>query len=158
QNGTISFFGACRPTSATSGAAVSYRYWIKAATGPDQSDAPCQSDPHYDASDPDFCAGKLFCDYNSGSCVCQSDCGGPNPGPGQTCTPTPAAPPAACEMYCRSDCGGTCGQFHTCDTATCSCTCAQTATCAPGFTFVDDGATCGCVCDTAALDCGAAYA
>lgn len=153
QNGTISFFGACRPTAATTGAAVSYQYWIKEATSPDYSDVACQYDPHFDPNDPDHCAGSLYCNYAANRCDCPADCGEGTLPPGTYCNTNPDV----CATYCQSDCGGTCDAFHTCNTSTCGCECKQSASCSPGYVFSNTGGTCGCVCDTANLECGQGY-
>jgi hypothetical protein len=149
KNGTLAFFGACRPTQ-TSQAAVSYRYWINNTLLPDGSPPPCATDPYFDGSDPDFCQGNLTCDLNYNQCVCPTNCGGNPPTPGMVCNSNIEV----CDFICTPDCGGACGQNETCNTDTCGCSCEQTSTCPAGQKFVDDGDTCGCVCDAEALNCG----
>ncbi|MBX5482859.1 MAG: VWA domain-containing protein [Myxococcaceae bacterium] len=157
--GTISFFGACRPATNNTPAAVSYRYWIDNTPSPNGNPPPCSQDtstingqPVYDPTDPDHCRGNLVCNLTTNLCECPADCGG-NPPPGMVCNPNKQV----CDFVCTPDCGGTCSGYQTCDQGTCSCVCVQNATCAPGFTFVNDGTRCGCFCDTAALGCGPTY-
>lgn len=148
----LSFYGACRPSSAgTTKAAVSYRYWSDRTPNPDGNAPPCSTDSgYYDASDPDFCKGHLTCNRQTNQCECPSDCGGGG-SPGEVCNTSKDV----CDFTCAPDCGGTCGSFQMCNAASCGCQCVASATCAPGFTF--DPAACGCVCDTAALGCGPGY-
>ncbi|MBZ4415344.1 adventurous gliding motility lipoprotein CglD [Myxococcus sp. RHSTA-1-4] len=148
----VSFYGACRPKVAgTTLAAVSYRYWSDRTTNPNGAPPPCKSDTvYYDASEADFCRGKLVCNRATDRCECPADCGGGG-SPGQVCN----TDPAVCAFTCTADCGGTCGTYETCNQAACACTCVQSATCAAGYTF--DANACGCVCDTAALNCGSRY-
>ncbi len=148
----LAFYGACRPASAGSTkAAVSYRYWSDLTVNKDGNPPPCASDTAYhDPADPDFCKGRLACNRQTNVCECPSDCGGGGT-PGAVCNTSKDV----CAFTCAADCGSTCGSFQTCDAATCSCQCVQSATCAPGFRF--DAAACGCVCDTAALQCGNTY-
>ncbi|WP_224364854.1 adventurous gliding motility lipoprotein CglD [Hyalangium versicolor] len=88
---TISLFGACRPASQTSQAAVSYRYWINSVSDPNGG-VPCEDDPNYSPTEPDHCAGpKLECNGAGNQCVC------------------------------KSNCGNTCGAGTQCDMNTCSC-------------------------------------
>ncbi|MBL9038546.1 MAG: hypothetical protein JNG84_08550 [Archangium sp.] len=58
------FFGDCRPKTAGTKVAVSYRYWVDAS--PDPNGDPCRGQ----------CAAPLVCQASSGSCVCAADCGG----------------------------------------------------------------------------------
>lgn len=148
----VSFFGGCRPAqSGQTQAALSYRYWVDRTANPDGSPPPCSSDrDYYDANDPDFCRGSLVCNRTTDLCECPGDCGGGGE-PGQVCN----TDRSVCDWECAPDCGGACGSFKTCDTATCSCSCVESATCAPGFKF--DTEACGCVCDTEALGCGSTY-
>lgn len=147
----VSFYGACRPSVAgTTKAAVSYRYWSDRTTNPNGVPPPCQGDPYYNASEADYCTGKLACNRTTNKCECPADCGGGG-APGQVCN----TDPAVCSFTCAADCGGTCGTYETCNTATCACTCVQTSSCAEGYTF--DPNACGCVCNTAALNCGGRY-
>lgn len=151
--GTISFFGNCRPASNATQAAVSYRYWIDTTPSPDGNPPPCSNDiPFYDPSDPDLCVGNLVCNKVSSVCECPANCGGAAP-PGKVCDPNKLV----CDFVCTPDCGGQCSGYQTCDQNACGCVCAQNATCAPGFTFVNSGGQCGCFCDTAALNCGSTY-
>ncbi|NMO16635.1 VWA domain-containing protein [Pyxidicoccus fallax] len=145
-SGAVSFYGACRPRTATTEAAVSYRYWNDRTTNPNGVPPPCRDDPYYDANEADSCRGKLACSATTNRCECPADCGGGG-SPGQVCN----TDPAVCDFTCAADCGGTCGTYETCSQATCSCSCVQTASCAAGFKF--DANACGCVCDTAALNC-----
>ncbi len=88
---TLSFFGACRPSSQTAQAAVSYQYWINAVTDPNGG-VPCKDDPNYSPTEPDHCTGPtLGCNAAGTTCVC-------NP-----------------------NCGGTCGNGTQCDMNSCSC-------------------------------------
>ncbi len=150
--GTISFFGACRPTAASTEAAVSYRYWIDTTPNPNGNAPPCSTDPYYDPSEADFCRGNLVCNKTANVCECPADCGGTAP-PGMVCNPNKAV----CDFICTPDCGGTCSGFETCDQNSCACQCSQNATCAPGMVFQNTGGVCGCVCDTAALGCGPTF-
>ncbi|MBJ6761414.1 VWA domain-containing protein [Myxococcaceae bacterium JPH2] len=151
-NGTVSFYGACRPkTPGTTQSAVSYRYWVDRTTGTDGNPPPCSSDTgYYDPSQADFCKGPLVCNRATDKCECPADCGTTG-SPGQVCN----TDRDVCKYSCAPDCGGACGTFETCNSATCACTCVQTASCAAGFKF--DANACGCVCDTGALNCGAHY-
>jgi hypothetical protein len=150
---TISFFGSCRPASNTSIAAVSYRYWVDSTTNPNGNPPPCSFDTaYYDPNDPDFCKGRLTCNLTTNVCECPSNCGG-TPPPGMVCNSNKQV----CDFVCTPDCGGTCSGYQTCNQSTCACQCAQNATCAPGYTFINNGAQCGCFCNTAALNCGATY-
>jgi hypothetical protein len=152
-NRSISFFGACRPGTGASTAAVSYRYWIDSTPNPGGNPPPCSTDTtYYDPTDPDFCRGHLACDRNTNKCECPVDCGGNAP-PGKVCDTNKLV----CDFVCTSDCGGTCSQFQICDTGTCGCNCRQTGSCPTGFKFQNSGGVCGCVCDTAALNCGPTY-
>jgi hypothetical protein len=148
----LSFYGACRPTSAgTTKAAVSYRYWSDLTPNKEGNPPPCSTDTgYYDPAAPDFCKGNLTCNRQTNRCECPSDCGGGG-SPGEVCNTSKDV----CDFTCTADCGGTCGSFQTCNASTCSCQCVASATCAPGFKF--DPAACGCVCDTAALNCGPTY-
>jgi hypothetical protein len=151
-NRSISFFGACRPGTGASSAAVSYRYWIDTTPNPGGNPPPCSADTNYDPNDPDFCRGRLACDRTTNTCECPADCGGNAP-PGKVCDSNKLV----CDFVCTSDCGGTCSQFQVCQTSDCSCGCRQTASCPVGFKFDNTGGVCGCVCDTAALNCGSTY-
>ncbi|MGA9524494.1 MAG: adventurous gliding motility lipoprotein CglD [Myxococcaceae bacterium] len=150
--GTISFFGACRPTVASTQAAVSYRYWIDTTPNPNGNAPPCSTDPFYDPSEADFCQGNLVCNKTTNVCECPADCGGAAP-PGMVCNPNKFV----CDFVCTPDCGGTCSGYQTCNQNSCACQCAQNATCAPGMVFQNTGGVCGCVCDTAALGCGPTF-
>lgn len=151
-SGAVSFFGGCRPAqSGQTQAALSYRYWVDRTSNPNGSPLPCSSDRDYhDPRAPDFCSGKLVCNRETDLCECPADCGGGGE-PGQVCN----TDREVCAWECAPDCGGACGAFKTCDMGSCSCSCVQSATCAPGFKF--DSSVCGCVCDTEALGCGSAY-
>jgi hypothetical protein len=152
-NRSLSFFGACRPGSATTNAAVSYRYWIDLTPNPGGNPAPCSTDTtYYDPMDPDFCRGRLACDRTTNTCTCPADCGGNIP-PGKVCDTNKLV----CDFVCTPDCGGTCSTFETCDVNSCTCQCRQASSCPVGYTFRNSGGSCGCVCDTAALNCGATY-
>jgi hypothetical protein len=151
-NRSISFFGFCRPSAATNAAAVSYRYWIDTTPNPTGNPLPCSTDTFYDPTDPDFCQGKLQCDFTLNQCVCPSNCGGNAP-PGKVCNPNRLV----CDFVCTSDCGGTCNGFQQCNTSACACECVQTASCAVGYKFQNGGGVCGCVCDAASLNCGNTY-
>lgn len=151
-NRTISFFGACRPSTATTAAAVSYRYWIDTTPNPGGNPPPCSTDPYYDPNDPDFCQGHLACNAQTNVCECPADCGGNAP-PGMVCDTNRLV----CDFVCTSDCGGTCSPFQQCNVTSCACECKQTASCPPGYTFQNGAGVCGCVCDTAALNCGPTY-
>ncbi len=152
-NRSLSFFGACRPGTSASSAAVSYRYWVDSTPNPGGNPPPCSTDTtNYDPTDPDFCRGRLACDRTTNTCECPADCGG-NPPPGKVCDPNKLV----CDFVCTSDCAGSCSQFQICDVASCSCNCRQTASCPVGYTFQSGAGTCGCVCDTAALNCGPTY-
>ncbi len=150
-NRTISLFGACR-AGAGAQAAVSYRYWTDLTPNPNGNPAPCSTDPLYDATDPDFCKGKLFCNLAVNQCECPQGCGG-TPPPNTVCDPNRLV----CDFVCTADCGGTCSGYQACNTTSCACECRQTATCAPGFTFKNGAGLCGCYCDSAALNCGPTY-
>ncbi len=152
-NRAIAFYGACRPGAGTSRAAVSYRYWIDFTADPGGTPPPCMTDGSYDPNDPDFCAGNLVCNRNTGECECPENCGATAPPAGKVCDTNKLV----CDFVCTSDCGGTCSSFQTCNSTTCGCECKQNATCAPGFRFESSGSVCGCVCDAAALNCGATY-
>jgi hypothetical protein len=152
-NRSISFFGACRPGTGASTAAVSYRYWIDSTPNPGGNPPPCSTDTtYYDPTDPDFCRGHLACDRSTNTCQCPADCGGNAP-PGKVCDTNKLV----CDFVCTSDCGGTCSQFQVCDVGTCGCNCRQTGSCPVGYKFQNTGGVCGCVCDTAALNCGPTY-
>jgi hypothetical protein len=72
---TISLFGACRPASQTSQAAVSYQYWLNSVSDPNGG-VPCQDDPNYSPTEPDHCAGPtLGCNDAGNQCVCKPNCG-----------------------------------------------------------------------------------
>ncbi|MBZ4407591.1 adventurous gliding motility lipoprotein CglD [Myxococcus sp. XM-1-1-1] len=146
-NRTLSFFGGCRPQADNTQAAVSYRYWSDRTTNPNGVPPPCRNDPYYDATEADYCDGKLSCNRTTDKCECPSDCGGGGAS-GQVCN----TDPAVCSFTCAPDCGGTCGTYESCNTATCSCSCVQTATCAAGYKF--DPNVCACACDTTTLNCG----
>jgi hypothetical protein len=148
-NGTLSFYGTCRPPDGqVVDAAVSYRYWIDTTTNPDGNTLPCESDPYFDPSELDYCKGRRVCDQKSDVCNCPADCGGIAP-PGMTCNSTLAT----CDFVCTPDCGGSCGPHETCDLQSCSCQCNPSSTCPGGFTF--DQASCSCRCDVGALACSA---
>jgi hypothetical protein len=150
---TISFFGACRPpTTGVVEAAVSYRYWIDITPNPGGNPPPCSQDTLYDPNDPDFCKGRLACDFMANVCVCPSNCGGGAP-PGKVCDTNRLV----CDFVCTSDCGGTCSGYQQCNTASCTCECVQTASCGVGYKFQNGAGVCGCVCDAASLNCGATY-
>ncbi|XXF79059.1 adventurous gliding motility lipoprotein CglD [Myxococcaceae bacterium GXIMD 01537] len=151
-NQTVSLFGACRPASSgTTQAAVSYRYWVDRSTNANGSPLPCASEgPLHNPSDPDYCLGKLVCNRATDKCECPADCGGGGK-PEEVCN----TDPKECKWECGPDCNGACGSFKTCNTGTCSCSCVQSASCAPGFKF--DPNACGCVCDAQALGCGSTY-
>ncbi|WP_224243143.1 adventurous gliding motility lipoprotein CglD [Hyalangium gracile] len=88
---TISLFGACRPASQTSQAAVSYQYWINSVSDPNGG-VPCEDDPNYSPTEPDHCTGPtLGCNEAGNQCVC------------------------------KPRCGDTCGGGTQCDMTTCSC-------------------------------------
>ncbi|NVJ23317.1 MULTISPECIES: adventurous gliding motility lipoprotein CglD [Myxococcus] len=147
-NRTLSFFGGCRPLADNTAAAVSYRYWSDRTTNANGVPPPCRADPYYDATEADYCDGKLSCNRTTDKCECPSDCGGGGGAPGQVCN----TDPAVCAYTCASDCGGTCGTYESCNSATCACSCVQTATCAAGYKF--DPNVCACACDTSSLSCG----
>jgi hypothetical protein len=149
---TVSFFGDCRPGVGSTQAAISYRYWIDTTPNVDGNPPPCATDPFYDPNDPDFCQGRLECNVQQNVCVCPANCGG-TPPPGMICNSNKLV----CDFVCTPDCGGACSGYQTCDQASCSCACAQTASCPAGYTFQSSGGVCGCVCDTAALNCGSTY-
>ncbi|MDP2271133.1 MAG: adventurous gliding motility lipoprotein CglD [Archangium sp.] len=152
-NRSLSFFGACRPGSGTTVAAVSYRYWIDTTPNAGGNPPPCSTDTtYYDPMDPDFCRGRLACDRATNTCECPADCGGNAP-PGKVCDTNKLV----CDFVCTSDCAGSCSQFQVCDVASCTCNCRQAASCPVGYTFQNSGGTCGCACDTAALNCGPTY-
>lgn len=153
-SGTLSFFGGCRPAQPeVTQAAVSYRYWVDRTDNPEGDPPPCVEDPKYDPDDPDFCQGNLSCNLASDECECSATCGGATAPPNEVCNRNEEV----CDFVCTPDCGGSCTGAQTCDVASCSCTCEANATCADGYTFVDDGTTCGCACDVGALDCGPGY-
>lgn len=150
---TISFYGACKPpSSGTTNAAVSYRYWINTTPNPDGNAPPCSTDPYYDPADVDLCLGHRACNKVTSQCECPTDCGGNGPA-GQTCNSNIAV----CDFVCLPDCNGACSGYQQCNTTTCACQCVQSATCAPGFVFQNSGSVCGCVCDTTALNCGSTF-
>lgn len=157
-SGTVSFFGDCRPGASSKTAAVSYRYWIDTTPNPDGNPPPCFNDPFFDPNAADYCSAKnpgqgdLVCNKATGVCECPANCGG-TPPPGKVCDPNKLV----CNFVCTPDCGGTCFGYQTCDPNSCACACVQSATCAPGYTFVNNGTLCGCFCDTAQLSCGATY-
>jgi hypothetical protein len=152
-NRSISFFGACRPGTGASNAAVSYRYWIDTTPNPGGNPPPCSSDTQfYDPNDPDFCRGRLACNRMTNTCECPTDCAGNAP-PGTVCDTNRLV----CDFVCTSDCGGTCSAFQQCDVGSCSCSCRQTASCPAGYRFSNTGGVCGCYCDTGALNCGSTY-
>lgn len=151
-NRTISFFGSCRPAATTMAAAVSYRYWIDTTPNPGGNPPPCNTDTYYDPTDPDFCRGRLACNFQSNTCECPANCGG-TPPPGMVCDTNRLV----CDYVCTQDCGGTCSQFQQCNVTSCSCECRQTASCPVGYRFQNGAGVCGCVCDTAALNCGPTY-
>lgn len=152
-NRSISFFGACRPGTGASNAAVSYRYWIDTTPNAGGNPPPCSTDTQfYDPNDPDFCRGRLACNRMTNTCECPTDCGGNAP-PGTVCDTNRLV----CDFVCTSDCGGTCSAFQQCDVGSCSCSCRQTASCPAGYRFSNTGGMCGCYCDTAALNCGSTY-
>jgi hypothetical protein len=151
--GTISFFGSCRPSSTSQKAAVSYRYWVDTTPNPNGNPPPCSTDTQfYDATQADYCRGKLVCNRTTNLCECPADCGG-TPPPGMTCNSNRLV----CDFQCAPDCGGTCSGYQTCDQNSCGCRCLQNASCAPGYAFVNNGTQCGCFCNTAALNCGPTY-
>ncbi|MCE9672279.1 adventurous gliding motility lipoprotein CglD [Myxococcus stipitatus] len=150
-NRTLSFFGGCRPKTATTQAAVSYRYWVDRSTNVNGVPPPCEGDKHYDPSEADYCDGTLFCNRVSNKCECPADCGGVGGAPGQVCN----TDPDVCAFGCTADCGGTCGTYETCNSSTCACTCVQSASCAAGYKF--DPSVCACTCDTAGLNCGGTH-
>lgn len=153
-NRSLAFYGACRPSTATQRAAVSYRYWIDLTTNPGGNPAPCSTDTgFFDPTDPDFCRGNLACNRTTNQCECPADCGSTNPPPGRVCDTNKLV----CDFVCTSDCGGTCNAYQTCNTGTCGCECRQNATCPAGYRFENAGSVCGCVCDTAALNCGSTH-
>ncbi len=142
--GTLSFFGGCRPDGGAVQAAVSYRYWRDETSNPNGGQPPCSNDPFFQA-DAGVCQRNLVCNTVSGACECPANCA-PNQGsPNQVCN----ANPAVCDFECKSDCGGGCTGYQVCNTGSCSCTCAQSATCAPGYRFDSSQNVCGCVCDAA---------
>jgi hypothetical protein len=147
---TVALFGACRPAVGAVSAAVSYRYWTDLSSNPNGNPPPCQNDPNFDPNAPDFCKGALVCNRPTNTCDCPMDCGVSPAPPGKICNTNPQV----CAFICTADCGGACSAYQQCDQATCTCQCLQSATCAPGFTFVNSGGVCGCQCDTAALNCG----
>ncbi|MGQ0507445.1 MAG: adventurous gliding motility lipoprotein CglD [Myxococcaceae bacterium] len=149
-NGTLSFFGACRPSASTTAAAVSYRYWVDTTTNPNGTPPPCVNDMYYDANAADFCQGNLACNLQTNICECPSNCGSPTPPPPTKFCNTNRA---VCAVVCTPDCGGTCTGYQTCNQTSCGCDCQQNATCPVGFTFQSTGGVCGCVCNTAALNC-----
>ncbi|MCC6335910.1 MAG: VWA domain-containing protein [Myxococcales bacterium] len=152
-NRTISFFGACRPGSTTMAAAVSYRYWVDNTPNPSGNPPPCSQDTtYYDPADPDFCRGRLACNFMTNVCECPANCGG-TPPPGRVCDTNRLV----CDYVCTQDCGGTCSPFQQCNVTACACECKQTASCPPGYRFQNGAGVCGCVCDTAALNCGPTY-
>jgi hypothetical protein len=135
---TLSFFGACRPSSAGADIAASYRRWIDLTGDPDGGDQPCGGD----CPDPFICVND--------QCLCPSDCGtGAVLPPSQTCDA------ATCTPICLDDCGGTCGNGQTCNTATCACECpgdCNGTQPAPGY--VCDDATCLWTCAPDGCDPG----
>ena len=150
--GTLSFYGACRPT-AMSQAAVSYRYWIDSTPNAGGNPPPCSTDvPFFDPTQADFCRGRLVCNLQSNVCECPQGCGGTAP-VNKVCNQNKQV----CDFVCTSDCGGSCSGYQECNTTSCGCECKQTSTCAPGFVFMNGGSLCGCYCDTQALGCGANY-
>jgi len=149
-NRTISLYGACRPLGGTAQAAVSYRYWVDGTPNPDANKLPCEYDAYFDATDPDYCKGKLVCNKTTDVCECPPGCGGTAP-PGKICNTNKQV----CDFVCTPDCGGTCKGYYSCDVTSCSCTCAQSASCPAGYVF--STVACGCVCDTGALSCGSTY-
>lgn len=151
-NRTISLYGACRPASTTTQAAVSYRYWVDTTPNPSGNPPPCFGDPFYDAGEADFCRGKLTCNLTANVCECPANCGGNAPA-GKVCNPNKFV----CDFVCTSDCGGTCNGYQVCNTQACGCECVQTASCAVGYKFQNGAGVCGCVCDTASLNCGSTY-
>ncbi|HEX8697694.1 MAG TPA: adventurous gliding motility lipoprotein CglD [Myxococcaceae bacterium] len=88
---TLSLFGACRPLNESAQAAVSYQYWVDSVSDPDGG-TPCEDDPNYTPTEPDYCAG-----------------------------PTLGCNAAGTQCVCKPNCGGTCGTGLQCDMATCSC-------------------------------------
>jgi hypothetical protein len=152
-NRSLALFGDCRPpTTGTTTAAVSYRYWIDYTPNPGGNPPPCINDPYYDATQPDFCRGRLACNLATSVCECPANCGGGGP-PNMVCNPNRAV----CDFVCTADCNGMCTGYQTCNTSACACECVQTASCAVGYRFQNGSGVCGCVCDTAALNCGSAY-
>ena len=88
---TLSLFGACRPVDQNATAAVSYQYWVDSVSDPNGG-TPCEDDPNYSPTEPDYCAGPtLGCNGAGNQCVC------------------------------KPNCGGSCGTGFQCDMATCSC-------------------------------------
>jgi hypothetical protein len=151
--GTISFFGSCRPSSISQKAAVSYRYWVDTTPNPNGNPPPCSTDTEfYDPTQSDYCMGRLACNRTTNLCECPANCGGTPPS-GMTCNSNRQV----CDFQCAADCGGTCSGYQTCDQNSCGCRCLQNASCAPGYSFVNNGTQCGCFCNTAALNCGATY-
>ncbi|AGC42360.1 putative lipoprotein [Myxococcus stipitatus DSM 14675] len=146
-NRTLSFFGGCRPQANNTQAAVSYRYWSDRTTSPNGVPPPCKSDPNYDPTQADYCKRQLVCNRVTDKCECPADCGGGG-APGQVCD----TDVNVCAFKCAPDCGGECGTYESCNSATCACTCVQSATCAPGYKF--DPSVCACACDTSVLSCG----
>jgi hypothetical protein len=151
-NRTLSFFGACRPSTTMSRAAVSYKYWIDTTPNPGGNPPPCWNDPYFDPNAPDFCRGRLVCNRLTNICECPQDCGGGAP-PGKVCNTNPQV----CDFVCTADCAGTCSTFQQCNSNSCACECRQTFTCPSGFVFANTNGQCGCVCDTASLNCGPSY-
>jgi len=123
---TLSFFGACRPTSVGADIAASYRRWIDLTGDPDGGDQPCGGD----CPDPFICVND--------QCLCPSDCGtGAALPPSQTCNS------ATCTPVCLDDCGGACGNGQVCNTSSCDCECPAGCNGAqPGPGYVCDDATC----------------
>lgn len=137
---TLTLYGACRPPSGTAVQAVAlYRAWVERTPNADGNPAPCSADAAFDASATDSCRGALQCDRATSSCRCPADCGGVAPA-SMVCNNQPTV----CGFVCEPDCGGRCGAWQACNATSCTCECAQNATCAPGLAFVNDGVRCGC--------------
>jgi len=152
-NRTLSFFGGCRPGTGAAEGAVSYRYWVDNTPNPGGNPAPCSMDSKYDPNDPDFCQGRLGCNFQTNTCECPLDCGGGGP-PNTVCNTNKLV----CDFVCTSDCAGNCTGYQACNVAACTCECKQTASCAVGYKFQNGAGVCGCVCDTSTLNCGPTYA
>ncbi|HYO60087.1 adventurous gliding motility lipoprotein CglD [Archangium sp.] len=72
---TLSFFGACRPSTDATQVAVSYQYWVDAVKDPNGG-IPCEDDLNYSQTEPDHCSGPLLgCNETGDQCVCKPNCG-----------------------------------------------------------------------------------